>query len=303
MTAGVPFIHHLLSRPFPTDLLHRPVAAGREDDVVFRWLGTAGFEVRAAGQRLLLDPFLSRPGVWKTLLGRMAPDAEAVLRHVERADHVFAGHSHHDHALDIGAIARQTGARVYGSESALHIARSTGAEEGQLVHLAAGDVVQAGAFRAQVLRSVHGKVQFGRVPFPGRMGKPPPPWKLPQFRVGASFGLLFEVAGLRFMHYGSADFLESAVHGLQCDVLLLCVVGRQGSPGFVPRILKALRPKVVLPCHWDDFMAPFAAGPRELRRVNLEAFLREVQDAGTGTEVAILDFFGEYRVPLPAGRP
>jgi L-ascorbate metabolism protein UlaG (beta-lactamase superfamily) len=86
-------------------------------------------------------------------------------------------------------------------------------------------------------------------------------------------------------------------------VLLLCVVGRQGSPRFVERLLRAVRPKLVLPCHWDDFTVGFSHGPRELRRVDLEGFLREVDAAGTGTEARILDFFGECRFLAAAPPP
>lgn len=299
--SAVPLLHRLLTVAPPQDLLHRgPSTVTGPDAVHFRWLGTAGFEVRAAGQSLLLDPYLSRPSLGTTLFSPLVPDEAAIRARVAEAHHVFAGHSHHDHAMDIGVLARVTGATVYGSESALAIARHGGVPEGGLHHLAAGDEVQAGPFRARVLRSVHGKVFAGRIPLPGRITPPHGPFRLRDYRVGASFGLWFEVCGVRFFHLGSADFLESAVAGLGCDVLLLCVIGREGSPGFTGRILRALRPKVVIPCHWDDFTLPFECGPRALRRARVEAFLREVEDAGTGTQAVLLDFFAEYGLRVGA---
>lgn len=298
--ASIPLLHRLLTERPPDHLFHHdsgrgPARAPADDAAVrFRWLGTAGFEVRAAGRSLLLDPYLSRPSLSQTLFRPLVPDPAAVRARIEGADYIFAGHSHHDHAMDIGAIAQQTGARIYGSESALRIARIDGVEERALCHVAAGDAVEAGPFRARILRSVHGKVFAGRIPFPGRISRDEGPLKVRDFRVGASFGLWFEVGGVRFLHLGSADFLESAMHGVACDVLLLCIIGRDGSPGFTHRILRTLRPKVVIPCHWDDFALPFDSGARALRRAKLRGFVEEVETAGTGTQLVLLDFFGEF---------
>ncbi len=306
MSLGLQF-HKLISRELPRDLYYRPSAAQAElqpTDVGFRWLGAAGFEIEAGGKRMLIDPYISRVGLWKTLTSPLVPDEEAIQQRVEAADLILAGHSHHDHAMDIGAIARQTGARVLGSESALHLARIHGAAPEQLEHIAAGDDRQEGLFRVQVLRSIHGKVFAGRIPLPGRIGAPPGPLKLRQFRVGATFGLQVTVGSTRIFHLGSADFVEAAIHDVDCDVLLLCIVGRQGSPRFTERILRTLRPRVVLPCHWDNFFLPFDHPARVIPRVDMQGFLEEVHRSGVPTEVAILDFFSRYiyrsQEPAPA---
>jgi L-ascorbate metabolism protein UlaG (beta-lactamase superfamily) len=62
-----------------------------------------------------------------------------------------------------------------------------------------------------------------------------------------------------------------------------------------------LKPKVVLPCHWDDFFLPYEVPARQIPRVDVEGFLEEVRRAGTGTEVALLDYFGEWRWRAQAG--
>ncbi len=290
--------HRLISRELPRDLYYRlpsTRAIAAPGDVCFRWLGAAGFEVEARGQRMLIDPYVSRHNMRSTLFGRLSPDLAAVREHIDRADVILAGHSHHDHAMDIGAIACHTGAKVYGSESALHLARLDGAVPEQLGQVAAGDVVDHGPFRIRVLRSIHGKVFAGRMPMPGRIGDPKGPLRLNQFRVGATFGLHVDVGGVSFFHLGSADFVEAALHDVRCDVLLLCIVGRQGSPRFVERILRTLRPKLVLPCHWDNFFLPFDHPARVIPKVQMNGFLEEVHQSGVPCEVAILDFFSTYR--------
>ena len=290
-----------LTREVPRDLLYRPPAdagALAVGEVVFRWLGAAGFEVRAADGAVLIDPYFTRPGLVDSLFRPLVPDEQLIASSVRDADGIFAGHSHHDHAMDVGPAARHSGATVFGSESALHLARLGGATEQQLHHIAAGDRFCCGPFSGQVLRSVHGKVAAGRIPLPGRIGDPPGPLKLRQYRVGASFGLAFEVAGVRFFHLGSADFVESAFDGVECDVLLLCIVGRQGTPRFTQRILERLQPKVVLPCHWDLFLLPTTDPARVIPGVRMHDFFEEVAQAAPSTEVVLLDFFGEYRFRL-----
>jgi len=291
-------IHRLLTRQMPEDLYYRVPSSGavpHAGDVTFRWMGAAGFEIEAAGRRMLIDPFVSRPSIRETLLHPLVPDTDAVRRYVESADVICAGHSHHDHAMDIGAICAHTGATVYGSESALHAALTTGAPRDLLSHIAAGDVVEHAPFRIRVLRSVHGKVFAGRIPSPGVMGDPAGPHRIRQYKVGATFGLHVTVGDLSFFHLGSADFVEAALHGVRCDVLLLCIVGRQGSPNFTHRILRALRPKVVLPCHWDNFFLPFDHPARVIPRCDVEGFLEEVATSGVDCEVALLDYFSSYR--------
>jgi L-ascorbate metabolism protein UlaG (beta-lactamase superfamily) len=290
-----------ISKAVPRDLLYVEPAAPPESAISFRWLGAAGFEICARGHRVLLDPFLSRPGFWATLSGHLRPD-EAACARIGPADAIFAGHSHHDHAMDIGVLGRKQGV-VYGSESALHLARLDGVPRERLRHIAPDDVVETGPFKVRVLRSVHGKLLGGAIPTPGRIGDPPGPLRLRQYRVGATFGLQFDIEGVRFFHLGSADFVEAALQDVQCDVLLLCIVGRKGSPRFVERILKTLQPKVVLPCHWDVFLLPTEQPAREIPGVHVARFFDEVEAARPQTDVALLDFFAAYRYPLPATVP
>ncbi|MCK6526972.1 MBL fold metallo-hydrolase [Myxococcota bacterium] len=295
-------LHRLFTRAVPRDLLHRggsddPSPAGVDEGVVFRFLGTAGFEARAAGESLLVDPYLSRPGLWRTLTAPLVPDPEAVRARVNAAHHVFAGHSHHDHSLDVPEIARQTGARVYGSPTTLHLARAQGAPPDLLHPFRAGDELRAGAFRARVVESCHGLVAFGRVPLPGALHAPPEaPPRLRHYREGGTFGLVFEAAGVTFMHLGSANFLPATLEVPPPDVLMLCIVGRQKVPDFTRRVLEALRPRYLLPCHYDDFALPFDEPMRQLPGVALERFMVEAERARPETKVVLLDFFQEFRV-------
>src|SRR5690606_379018 len=93
--------------------------------VELEWLGTAGFRLAAEGTTLLIDPCLSRPSLRQVAARRPLQSSAAVVDRYVRgtADAVLVGHTHFDHALDVPAIARRDGCRVYGSSS---LARLTG---------------------------------------------------------------------------------------------------------------------------------------------------------------------------------
>src|SRR5947208_194385 len=77
----------------------------KTQSAVLKWLGNAGWEIQIGQTIILIDPFLTRveanPGAeWKT-------DEAAVLKAINRADYIFAGHSHADHIADIPFIAKK----------------------------------------------------------------------------------------------------------------------------------------------------------------------------------------------------
>lgn len=289
-------LHRLVARRFPPELYRREPEA-RRGGVRFTWLGTAGFTVEAAGQRLLIDPYLSRHSLRQCVAEPLVPDEDALRMYAPSADLVLAGHAHHDHACDIGTISRLTGARVLGCPSALHVARLHGADPALLQPLAASDEVNRGPFRIKALRSVHGRVTAGRIPYPGSVEATAAPMRITDYRVGASFAFHVTVSATRFVHLGSASLVESALDGLDCDVLLLCIVGRQTCPGFTSRILRRLRPRVVIPCHWDYMFLPFDTPPRQMLTADVEGFVREVRASGVDTELVFLPFFGSWLHP------
>ncbi|MEI8255775.1 MAG: hypothetical protein WCJ30_08895, partial [Deltaproteobacteria bacterium] len=50
------------------------------------YLGTAGFVLEAAGRTIVLDPFVTRPGLLATVLRPLAPDTRTIRRLIPRAD-------------------------------------------------------------------------------------------------------------------------------------------------------------------------------------------------------------------------
>ncbi len=267
-------IRALLERGAPA--YDRAPTQGR---VRFTFLGTAGFVVAGPSRTLVLDPNLTRPGLWHTAFGRLSPREDLVARYVPVADEVLVGHSHHDHALDAPAVCRHTGARLLGSHATGHIARAYGLDMAQFVEVSPRRPVPCGGAVATPYLSRHGKALLGRVPLPGDILAPPPwPPRVFHLRHGPVYHWHLDLDGVRVLHVDSADFLEDEL--APADVLLLCAVGRQYRRDYTRGILDRVKPRVVMPCHWDDFTLPLDAPARQLPGVDVESFVAEIQSLG-----------------------
>ena len=283
----------LLSRVDPA-LYHRePVA----DDarVRIRYLGTAGFVLESEDRTIVLDPFVTRPSGRTTLFGKLEPNAAAIRRHLPKADDVLIGHAHHDHVLDGPEVCRQTGARFIGSPDACNVARAAGLPERQLVETTGRERIPAGSGCVHGLPSAHGRVYFNRVSLPGSIDAPPPwPPRFTQLRHGLVLNWYVEIDGVRVVHIDSAEFFEDELAGMECDVLCLCAIGRRYRPSYTEDAIRILKPKLVLPCHWDLFTTPLHEEPFLLPDVDIEGFLAEI--AACDTPSALLPMLGSIGV-------
>lgn len=247
--------------------------------VRFTFLGTAGFVVASQERTFVLDPYVSRAGLVRTVFGRLPVDEARVRQLIPAADEVLIGHSHHDHALDGPAVARNTGARLLGSAATGHIATAYGLPRDQFLEVAPRVPIACGTACASAWPSRHGKALFGRVPFPGDIRSPPPwPPRLAHFRHGPVYHWALELGGMRILHVDSADFIDEDL--VEADVLLLCAIGRQYRQGYTRTLVERVKPKVVIPCHWDDFSMPVESVPRQLPGVDVEGFVQEIRGCG-----------------------
>ncbi len=273
-------IRSLLERG-PPDYWRQP----SQGTVRFTFLGTAGFVVAGPSRTFVLDPNITRPGIWQTIFGRLGPREDLVQRFVPEANEVLVGHSHHDHALDAPAVCRHTGARLLGSHATGHIARAYGLDMSQFVEVTPRSPVPCGQASATAYLSRHGKALLGRVPLPGDILAPPPwPPRVFHLRHGPVYHWHIEIDGLRVLHVDSADFIDEQL--AEADVLLLCAVGRQYRQDYTRRLVERVKPRVVLPCHWDDFTLPLEAPPRQLPGVDVEGFVEEIR--GCGAQAVVL---------------
>jgi L-ascorbate metabolism protein UlaG (beta-lactamase superfamily) len=256
----------------------RPQGSGAGWGARISWLGTAGFIIESRETTLLVDPFITRPGLGR-IVRPFVPDDAAIARHVPaRVDAVLCGHSHYDHVADAPRIAKLTKAKLVGSASTCAWGRAEGLTESELVRIPpAGAIVRFGDIEVRFVASRHGKIALGRIPFPGEVqGTPSPPKRIWHYRMGGAFGLLIRAPGVSIYHNGSADLIDAELEGERADVLLACLAGRKGTQNYVARLASALSPKLVVPTHHDAFFAPLERGLHLLPGIDLEGFVSEV---------------------------
>src|SRR5574341_1701877 len=100
-------------------------------NAALEWLGTATFRLTVGELVLFLDTYMDR-----------VPSARPVglgAAEVTRADYILMGHSHFDHLGGADVIAKNTGARIIGSNETCRVMRERGVGDGQLLASPGGE--------------------------------------------------------------------------------------------------------------------------------------------------------------------
>ncbi len=284
--------------PFPTDAFTVP---RDREPVRVTWLGTAGFAIEHRGATVLIDPYLTRASLPRVVASTLRSDLDAVARYAPKADVIVAGHTHFDHALDVPAIARRTGARVYGSRSCATLCRAAGVPEAQVVDVesamrAEPVRVEVGPFELRFVPSVHSAFALGRVPFPGDIADcDQVPMRAHRYRCGAVFGVDLRVAGRRIYHLGSANLVDARVER-DVDLLLMCVAGWTTTERFTSRVMSAFTPGAVLLSHWDDFFSPMRAGARMLPAMQLPRLVEGLSREDRSVRIGAVPLLGAVKI-------
>jgi L-ascorbate metabolism protein UlaG (beta-lactamase superfamily) len=287
----------------PEDLRFSPDAPlGGSGRVRVTWLGTAGFAIEHDGHVLLIDPYLTRASLPRCLFAPLQADAALARRLVPRADAIVLSHTHFDHALDVPEIARQTGARVFGSRSALHLCRRWGVPDTQLECVEAGTSAaphesEVGPFRLRFWPSAHSAFLFGRVPFPGDIADcTDVPMRTEAYRCGAVFGAEIEVGGCRLFHVGSAELVEQRWRVGPVDLALACVAGWTSTERYPERLVAALSPGAVLLHHWDNFLRGIDHAAHALPGMRFASLVDRLDAAAPRVPVGALPLLGTLRL-------
>lgn len=274
---------------------------GAADSLQVTYLGTAGFILKDAHRTVVLDPYVSRPGP-AALLSPLQPDTGLIRETIPEADDVLVGHAHYDHILDAPDLCKQTGARMIGSRSAIMVGRAAGVPEAQLRATDGREDIASGPWTIRGLPSRHGKVVFGRIPFPGDINEPPAwPPHMAELKHGLVLNWVVDTGSLKVVHIDSADFVNEELQGQQADIVCLCAIGRKYRPNYVKEVVELLKPRWIIPCHWDTMMTPFHAEPDLIPTVDLPGFLQEIREAGC--EPLLVPITGKLYFPADKSRP
>ena len=286
-------------RPRPE---HRPVAtrAPAGPSLRLRWLGTAGHVVATPDTTVLIDPFLSRPGL-RQLLRPLTPDVAAIERWVPaRVDAILVGHSHYDHLLDAPAIAIARAAKLVGSATTAAVGAAAGVPSDRIeVIPSAGRSLRVGDLEISFVPSLHGRIFLGRVPFPGELTDTPAlPLRAPQYRMGGAYGILIRAGERTLYHNGSADLVDAEIAGRHADVVLAGLAGRKATRDYLTRLTSGLGPRVLVPTHHDAFFGPLELGERLLPGIDLHGFFREARAAAPDARIVTPLYHDNIVIPL-----
>ena len=287
-------------------------SAGASNQVILKYLGTAGWEITDGSTVLLIDPYLSRingpppPGGgsrhsmaadsrWAYGWGDVAPpDVVAIDSHIQRADFVLVTHTHYDHVLDVPHIALKTHAAVIGTESTENVMRAYGVPEEQLITVRGGEDYQFGTFSLKVIPSIHSpldhKRYFSSATAPSGMKAP---LTLEQMHPeGGTLAYLIRIHGHQILAFGGMNYIEREIVGLQPDVALIGAgASRKEIFDYSGRLMRDLNyPAVVLPTHWDNFLAPYGASQQPALDA-LQVFVQEIIAASPKTRVIVPKYF------------
>ena len=242
------------------------------DDVALTatWLGVTTVLIDDGETQILVDGFFSRPSLIDSLLQRPITNDAAIINYalhefgMRRLAAVIPVHSHFDHAMDVGAIAKRTNASVIGSESTANIARGAGVLEDQIIVSNGGEAYAFGEFRVRLLRSRHGPIGWrGSVPLAGTIDEPlPMPAPIQAMRVGTAYTVVVEHPLGTVVVQGSSGFVEEALEDVRADLVLLCSyglssLGRDYAERYWQETVTTTGAKAVVPMHFDDFTRPF----------------------------------------------
>lgn len=304
----------LLASLFTTSAsAQQPLAAAKPAQVTLTYLGTAGWQISDGTTVILIDPYLSRilvppPGPGSASLGRVSgdtrpehgwndivePDVATIDAHVPRADFVFVTHTHIDHVMDVPHIALKTHATVIGTESTENVMRAYGVPEEQLITVRGGEDYEFGKFSAKIIPSIHSplahKHYFSSDKAPADMKAP---LTLGQMHPeGGTLAYLIRIGGHQILAFGGNNYIEREIDGLRPDVVLVgAAASRKEIYDYTGRLMRDLGfPALVLPTHWDNFMAPYSASEQPAIDA-VQPFVQEVKAASPHSKVIVPKYF------------
>ncbi len=251
------------------------VGSGRAAGVSMRWLGVSGWEIAFDGRVLYFDPYLSRfdyrlpggplavdPAVADRLLatGRLAGPPELIM----------ISHGHWDHMADVPSLLSRpdwagSTIRTISTETHRHLMHAMGMTDAQRknnIVATGGEDLEfgGGAYRVQVIRSLHSQsLGYGFFAPGTRVAPPPTPTSTTDLVEGGTLAYQVTVRDrLKILMFGGTNFVERELAGLRPDVVAVSMTDTSSLHRYLERLLTVLGgPRYVIPVHHDDMVTGF----------------------------------------------
>lgn len=252
------------------------------------WLGSTTLLFDDDETQILIDGFLTRPGVLDIVFRRPIESDAAIINYVldefrlRRLAAIIPVHSHYDHAMDVGAIANRSSAAVVGTESTANIARGAGVPDEQIILVTNGDTLEFGKFTVTFITSRHvpNGIGDGHL-IAGFMSEPlKQPAVFTEWREGGSWSILISHPLGTTLVQGSAGFIDEALADTQADVVMMSVAGltsqgRKYTRDYWHQVVEPTGATRVFVLHYDDFTQPF--GQTKLFPTSIDNVVASVQ--------------------------
>ena len=218
--------------------------------------------------QILIDGFFSRPSLVQVALHNIQSNSDLIQQVIQeqklqRVQALLVTHSHYDHTLDVAELGQQLpNLKIIGSSSTLNIARGGLVPEQQLIQIQPWKTLHFNSFSITPIPSQHTPPTAVNNDLGEKITHPlAQPARFSAFKEGGSFDYLIQHEDYRILVKASTGAIPNQFKQMQVDSLFLGIaqLSRQ-SPEFQQRYLAqtlaTLKPKNVIPIHWDNFFQP-----------------------------------------------
>lgn len=266
-----------------------PASWSSGEGLKLRFLGVSGYELTDGVTTVLMDPTPTRPDPVQLITGPIDADPALGAKWCPKADVILVNHAHFDHALDVGAIARRTGALVVGSQNAVNLALSRGVPVEKTRVVKSGDTLTVGAFTIDVRSSRHTDIVVSQ-PMSGLVPPDAKPTWFWGYALDDTLAYRLTANGTSVWFHPTSTWAPNELGGLTAKTLIVGVTGEKQTPEKVKGILGEAHPKRVLPTHFDNFFQPMDKGLALMPGLNLDAARALFLDADATLEWGVLDY-------------
>lgn len=267
------------------------------------WFGAASVLVDDGSRSLLIDPFLSRKEnqPWDIVFQANAKVDKALITkqiddpNFQRISSILVGHSHYDHSVDVAEFAHQLKVPVYGSPSTLRIVEASDYKNVKAIK--DGDVLHSAevgrGYKVHVLPGRHGAPPFVVDPLDDHVAAEfSVPAPISKYGTGEVHSFLIEHRHGNILHIGSAGVAPHSFDAFvdQVDVVLLSLVGRPETAKYLADVVGKLRPKVVIPIHFDNLFRATEKPIRVVGQADLSGFFTAMEELYPEVATGVLLF-------------
>lgn len=275
-----------------------PLAAG--SGLTLKYLGVSGYELTDGTTTVLLDPTPTRPPPLALITGPVDADPAIGAQVCPKADVILVNHTHHDHAIDVPAIALRTGALVVGSQNTVNLALSRGVPKEKTRVVKSGDTLTVGGFTIDVRASRHTDIVVSN-PMAGVIAPDAKSLWFWEYALDDTLAYRLAAGGASVWFHPTSTYAAGELGGLQAPTLIVGVTGEKQTKEKIAGLLGESRARRVLPTHYDNFFQPYERGLALMPGLDLDDAKQLFLAADAQLEWGVLDF-GEA-IALPPDAP